>query len=258
MTALSVPNSAAFVSGYRVVAHLHRGDLCDVYDAWSELREARCVVKILRPDRRSDGVNRRRVVLEGRLLLSLTHPQIVRAYEVHEAPIPFIVLEAATGVTLARLIEQGPLSLPDLARLATQMCSALAYLHRRGYLHLAIKPSNLTWDRGYARLLDFSIAQHPGLAAPGIGAKNCVSSEQVNGGPVSSATDVWGLGCLLYQAATGRAPLGEAGARIPPPPLMKNGRLRPATSSIIMRCLSPVPRDRPSIGEVAGTFAPLL
>jgi serine/threonine protein kinase len=128
--------SVAFVSGYRAVAHLERGDLCDVYSAWSEEREARCVVKILRPDRRAFAADRRRVVAEGALLLSLTHPHIVRAYEVHEDPVPFIVLEAASGESLARLIELGPFATRDLARLATQLCSALGYLHRQGYLHL--------------------------------------------------------------------------------------------------------------------------
>ena len=95
-----------------------------MYDAWSEEREARCVIKILRPDRRAYAADRRRVVAEGELLLSMTHPHIIRAYEVHEDPIPFIVLEAGSEALLTRLIEQGPLSLRDLARLATQLCSA--------------------------------------------------------------------------------------------------------------------------------------
>jgi len=72
--------SAALVTGYRAIARMSRGDLCDVYDAWSEEREVRCLVKILRPDRRAYAADRRRVVSEGELLLSLTHPHIVRAY----------------------------------------------------------------------------------------------------------------------------------------------------------------------------------
>jgi serine/threonine protein kinase len=239
--------SAAFVSGYRAVAHLERGDLCDVYIAWSEEREARCVVKILRPDRRAFAADRRRVVLEGELLLSLTHPHIVRAYEVQEDPVPFIVLESATGESLERLIEQGPFSTRDLARLATQLCSALGYLHRHGYLHLDLKPANVSYERGNARLVDLSLARRLDRAA-----------DQ----SLSVATDAWHLGRLLYGAAIGRTlPRGDemgVGSQVLPPPLKKNGRLLPATSSVIMRCLSVAPEDRPSMAEVARVFAPLV
>jgi serine/threonine protein kinase len=238
--------SVAFVSGYRAVAHLERGELCDVYSAWSEEREARCVIKILRPDRRAFAADRRRVVAEGELLLSLTHPHIVRAYEVHEDPVPFIVLEAASGESLGRLIELGPFSTRDLARLATQLCSALGYLHRHGYLHLDLKPANVLYERGNARLVDLSLARRLETAA---------------GQSPSVATDVWGLGRLLYGAATGRTLTGgdEMGVGAPvPPPLKKSGRLLPATGSIIMRCLSAATEDRPSLAEVARVFAPLV
>lgn len=232
--------SAAFVGGYRAIARMWRGELCDVYDAWSEEREVRCVVKILRPDRRAYAPDRRRVVSEGELLLSLTHPHIVRAYEVRKDPVPFIVLEATTGSTLAGLIERGPLSVRDLARVATQMSSALGYLHRRGYVNLDVGPSNVAFDGGHARVLDLSAVRHP------------------RAGETAETTDSFGLGCLLYQAATSRDPFGE-GAKSAhlAPSLKRSGRLLPATASVVMRCLSAVPGDRPSIAEVARVFAPL-
>jgi serine/threonine protein kinase len=232
--------SAAFVGGYRAIARMWRGELCDVYDAWSEEREVRCAVKILRPDRRAYAPDRRRVVNEGELLLSLTHPHIVRAYEVRKDPVPFIVLEATTGSTLAGLIERGPLSVRDLARVATQMSSALGYLHRRGYVNLDVRPSNVAFDGGLARVLDLSAVRHP------------------RAGETDESTDSFGLGCLLYQAATCRDPFGE-GAKSAhlAPSLKRNGRLLPATASVVMRCLSAAPADRPSIAEVARTFAPL-
>jgi serine/threonine protein kinase len=233
--------SAAFVSGYRAIARMWRGDLCDVYDAWSEEREVRCVVKILRPDRRAYASDRRRVVSEGELLLSLTHPHIVRAFEVRQDPVPFIVLEATAGSTLAAVIETGPLSVRDLARVATQISSALAYLHRRGYVNLDLRPSNVAFDHGHARILDLSTARHP------------------RAGESAETSDSFGLGCLLYQAATCRDPLGEgaSGAHVAPS-LKKNGRLLPATASVVMRCLSAAPGDRPAIAEVARVFAHLV
>jgi len=235
------PRSAAFVTGYRAIARLHRGDLCDLYDSWSEERQARCVLKVLRPDRRAYAADRRRVVTEGELLLSLTHPHIVRAYEVHEDPVPFIVLEANIGPTLADLIERGPLLVREIARVATQASSALSYLHRRGYWNLDLRSSNVTYERGHTKLLDLSTLRRP------------------NPNERHEADDIRGLGCLLYKAATGRAPFAQDGTRAEmPPPFQKRGRLLPATGSIIMRCLSPVPNDRPSIAEVAQVFAPLI
>jgi len=234
--------SAALVTGYRAIARMSRGDLCDVYDAWSEEREVRCLVKILRPDRRAYAADRRRVVSEGELLLSLTHPHIVRAYEVREDPVPFIALEANPAPTLAGLIERGPLSVRDLARVATQISSALAYLHRRGYAHLDLKPANVAYDGSSgARVFDLSTLRHP------------------RAGDATEAADAWSLGCLLYEAATCRVPFGAdaASAQIPPP-FPKNGRLLPATASVVMRCLSAAPADRPSIAEIARVFAPLV
>ena len=233
--------SAALATGYRVIARMWRGDLCDAYEAWSEEREVRCVVKILRPDRRAFAPDRRRVVSEGELLLSLTHPHIVRAYEVRKEPAPFIVLEATTGPTLAGLIERGPLTLRDLARVATQVSSAIAYLHRRGFVNVDLRPSNLSYDGGHARVLDLSTVRRP------------------RAGESTEAADSFSLGCLLYEAATSRSPVGEDATRAQiAPPFKRNGRLLPATASVVMRCLSAAPGNRPAVAEVARIFAPLV
>src|SRR3954462_11123365 len=84
---------ARLARGYEVIAHLRRGRDLDVYDVWSEERDCRCVKKAARPDRRSSKSTRRRLRREGRLLLSLAHPHIVRAYELIERPDPVLVLE---------------------------------------------------------------------------------------------------------------------------------------------------------------------
>ena len=258
VTAITLEGSKPIVAGYRSVAHLGRGPLYDVHDAWSEEREARCVVKVLRPDRRTQPDDRRRVMREGRLLLSLTHPHIVRAYETHDQPFPFIVLEAAHGATLARMIEQGPLSLGDLARVATQLCSALGYLHRQGYLHLDLQPANVAWDRGQARLDDLSAARAPGVAVPGAALSGNPSPEHARGGVLSAATDAWGLGRLLHEAATGRPPSRDDGTDDRDPLLKANGRFRPAIVWTIRRCLERAPEDRPSIADVSRAFAPFV
>src|SRR5206468_2555654 len=84
--------------GYRVVAHLRRGNELDVYDVWSEPRLCRCIAKLPRPDLAS-ARTRARVVREGELLLSLSHPHLVRAYELLREPQPTLLLETLGGAT---------------------------------------------------------------------------------------------------------------------------------------------------------------
>ena len=96
------------------------------------------------------------------------HPHIVRAYELIERPQLVLVLEALTGETLAYTIEERAIRLPtaEIAALGLHLCSAIAYVHRQGVLHLDLKPSNVVGERGQAKLIDFSIARPPGPRAP--------------------------------------------------------------------------------------------
>src|SRR5438034_395506 len=116
--------------GYRVIAHLRRGGDLDVYDAWSEHRYCRCFLKMPRPDRVRNGSVRRRLLLEGRLLLSFTHPNLVRAYDLVEPgpnQAPVLVLETLTGATLSHLLHgrRRRLDTSDVAHLGRHLCSAI-------------------------------------------------------------------------------------------------------------------------------------
>ena len=126
----------AVLPGYDVVQLLHHGRRVDTYDAYSHERECRCVVKQVRPDRANEPEVRQAVLLEGTLLQTMTHPHLVRCYEVAAEPLPSMVLETLPGATLAALIEQQRLEVADLAMLGLQMCSVLGYLHRQEWLHL--------------------------------------------------------------------------------------------------------------------------
>ena len=92
--------------GYEVIAHLRRGRDLDVYDVWSQERDCRCVAKAPRPDRRASTSTRRRLRHEGRLLLSLAHPHIVRAYELIERPDGYYVVDGRHRVSVARAASQ--------------------------------------------------------------------------------------------------------------------------------------------------------
>ena len=170
------------MKGYELLELLSSGHACDTWDAWSEERGCRVIV-------RTGDVRR-----EGRLLQRLTHPNIVRAYEVHR---DWLVLETLSGSTLSAL---AALERDDAIEMARQLCSAVGYLHRKGWLHLDLKPDNLIADGGRLKVIDFSIAQRPGRVEPGTGTRRWMAPEQVRGGRVTAATDVWGLGAVLRSA----------------------------------------------------------
>src|ERR671910_1241939 len=194
--------------GYEVIAQLHRSNNFDVYDAWSEERSSQCIAKTPIPDLVDDEKLARRLFREGRLLKKLTHPHIVRAYETLNEPQPTLILETLTGATLAYLIEtrQRRLPLRAIVVLGIHLCSAMHYLHQHGILHLDLKPSNVVSECGLAKVLDLSIARSPGWDRKGMGTLEYMAPEQARGGYLSAATDVWGMGAVLFEAATGEAP----------------------------------------------------
>jgi serine/threonine protein kinase len=247
-------------AGYEVVAHLNRGRVLDVYDVWSEERACRCIAKVLRPDRAEDRKSRSRLLREGKILKRLTHLHIVRAYEVLEEPLPVVILETLIGETLDSMIirhRRRRLPLTDVILLGLHLCSAMHYLHRRGLLHLDLKPSNIISNLGVAKVLDLSIAQPPGRGRRGVGTPQYMAPEQARGDLLSEATDVWGIGAVLFHAATGRPPFeAEAGKKYQQlerraDPVRTYRRVTATFATTVGRCLDPEPAVRPMVDELA-------
>ena len=249
---------ATIASGYEVLSHLNRSRSLDVYDAWSIERDCRCIAKLVRADRQGPRV-RRRLAREGELLLSLSHPHIVRAYELQRRPRTVLILETLGGETVERMIERSPrrLAIADVAHLGLQLCSAIGYLHGRGFLHLDLKPSNVIVQGGQAKVIDLSLARRPGPVPRGLGTPLYLSPEQARGGRVGTAADVWGTGATLYEAAPGARSFPDARpGRYPQlerrAPSVAEARRAPARfASVLDACLSPEPADRPSVAELA-------
>jgi eukaryotic-like serine/threonine-protein kinase len=245
-------------SGYEVISHLSRGRALDVYDAWSLERDCRCVAKVVRPDRRAPRV-RRRLVQEGELLLELAHPHIVRAYELRRRPRTVLVMETLGGETVEHMIHSAPrrLAMADVAHLGLQICSAIGYLHGHGYLHLDLKPSNVIVQSGQARVIDLSLARRPGPVPRGLGSPPYLAPEQASGETAGAATDVWGLGVTLYEAATGTRPFPDARPKHYPQSERRASSAAEARRApagfvrLVDSCLSPDPADRPSMVELA-------
>jgi eukaryotic-like serine/threonine-protein kinase len=275
--------------GYRVIEHLSRTRRLDTYEVFSEERACSCVAKTLRPDRRDDERARAALLAEGELLMALTHPHIVRGYELLREPELVVVMETLDGETLAHLVDRHPDGMPaeDVAWLGLHLASALRYLHRQDRLHLDVKASNVVADGGRAKLIDLSLARPPGRYRAGIGTWCNLSPEQARGGELGPAADVWGLGTVLYEAATGEAAFGDDGSWTdasdtgpgdPPPrtwstgeqlaagypqldgpaPSAAVGAVPVALAEVIDACLGPRPGDRPTLDEVMERLRPLV
>jgi serine/threonine protein kinase len=258
--------------GYVVIEHLHRAREFDVYDVWSEERMCRCIAKALRPDRVDDRSARRKLEREGRLLRRLTHPHIVRGYELATSPRRLVIMETLSGETLAHLIDAGDgLSASEIAYLGLQLGSAVQYLHRHRVLHLDLKPSNVVAESGRAKIIDLSVARRPGRAPAGVGTWCYMAPEQVYGGELGPPADVWGIGVVLWEAAAGRPAFGGEEDGVPstgeldelPPelhpqirrtaePVGRYRRLPRPLALAIELALSPEPSNRPSVAELAG------
>jgi serine/threonine protein kinase len=254
---------AALVPGYTVLSHVARGHVLDIYEVWSDEREAMCIAKTLRPDCLDNPSDQKLLAMEARILLRLTHPHIVRAYELVKDPQPVaLILETLDGATLSYLIKtRGRLSAAELSLLGLQLTSAMRYLHRHGYLHRDLKPSNIVAHNGIAKVIDLSLACRPSKRTPGTGTQIYLAPEQADGRRLTAATDVWGIGVVLYEAAAGKRAFKEFEDEEEYPQLerraasVRTRRRLPATlARVIDACLEPKQEDRPTIDELLDVF----
>jgi eukaryotic-like serine/threonine-protein kinase len=243
------------IDGYELLGLLNHGPEVDVYDAWSEERGCRCVLKTTAPE--ANAAAARRLRAEGRLLLSLTHPHIVRAYEVLTVGgAPVLVLETLGGATLSWIVREGGIRLKsdDLQQLGLQLCSAIGYLHRGGLLHLDLKPSNVISENGIARVIDLNLARRPGRVPAGYGTAQYLAPEQARGGRVDAAADVWGIGATLFTAASAKRPFDASGREQLERGAEPLGRVRrglPRTlTAVVDGCLELDPKKRPGLADL--------
>jgi serine/threonine protein kinase len=249
-------------SGLTVLEHLSRNQVMDVYDVWDEARYCQCVAKVLHPDLEDSPRECERLRREGELLQRFTHPHLVRAYEVREAPVALVLLETLSGETLSHLIGHRSRRTPvaEVAILGLQLGSATRYLHSEGWLHLDLKPSNVIIDGGFVKVIDLSLARPPGPVPAGVGTRPYLAPEQAGGGQAGPAADVWGLGATLFETLSGERPFESTEAvRYPQltrrAPSVRAARRLPAElGALVDACLEPEPSERPALETVLETL----
>jgi eukaryotic-like serine/threonine-protein kinase len=203
-----------FAAGDHVCADLYAweqlgdGRRTECWLAWSERRWSHVVVKLPRVEHLASQRAARGLAREARTLRRLAHPGIQRLLgDAHAEPVPHLVLEYVEGPTLDMLLEEeGPLAPGDLLRVGMQLASCLHYVHGEGLVHLDLTPGNVTLREGRAVLLDFDIARDAGTPGPPDrphGTAAYMAPEQCRRERSSAGMDLFALGAVLYELATG-------------------------------------------------------
>src|SRR5581483_3029559 len=244
---------------YKIVAPIGAGGSSQVYLAQDTALNREVAIKVLDAAAAADPTLRKMFVKEARALASLSHPSIVAVFDVGEVDgLPFIVMEHLPGGSLKQRIERnGPLPAAAAATHTIEIANGLAFAHSRGIIHADLKPSNILFDANdHAKVCDFGIARTPQEEAdtPQLFATAMyVAPERVEGKPATAASDVYGLGLILYEMLVGRPPFVSANAavllrdhvvRMPVPPSHLRPSLVRELDTIVLKALAKEPRLR--------------
>lgn len=263
--------------GWQVLRELARGGMGVVYlaERADGAYQQQVALKLLAPGVLPDAESQLRLKLERQILARLDHPNIARLLDggTTEHGVPYLVMEYVEGERIDRWSSARQLDLRARVLLFLKVCDAVAYAHRNLVVHRDIKPGNiLVRDDGEPKLLDFGIAKRLDGQAEMTSASGQLltpryaSPEQVRGEPVSTLSDVYSLGVVLYELLTGRSPYGDAvetppalaravcesDARAPSttgraggePLPVRPGLLRGDLDAVVLACLRKRPADR--------------
>jgi len=265
---------------YEVLAPLGVGGMGEVYRARDTRLGREVAVKVLPQHVSASSEDRARFKREAKTISSLNHPHICVLYDVgQQGDTDYLVMELIEGETLAQRIARGSLPPDDVLRIGVQVADALDRAHRAGVIHRDLKPSNVMLTKSGAKLMDFGIARGVGgadqtgasdvtatspttplnpdepITAKGtiVGTFQYMAPEQLEGKRVDARADIWALGCVLYEMATGKrafegstpASLISAIMRDQPREMAKLEPLTPpALERTVLQCLAKDADDR--------------
>jgi serine/threonine protein kinase/Tol biopolymer transport system component len=235
MLGVSELTSGTLLGHYKLVRRLGQGGMGVVYEAVDQKLGRHVAVKLITEESRGSGDSLERIWREARAASALNHPGICTVYELNEsAQSPFIVMELLEGDSLEKLYRGHPMPFPRLVELGVQLADALDAAYGKGILHRDIKPANIFITRsGQAKLLDFGLAKVESSASSSTAAATAstasipltsagsllgtvayMSPEQARGEPLDARSDLFSLGVVLYEMATGQHPFAGATAAL--------------------------------------------
>ena len=266
---------------YKIIAPLGAGGMGEVYRAHDSRLGRDVAIKVL-PQHLSDNPEvRARFEREAKTISNLNHPNICTLHDVgREGDTDYLVMELIEGETLSARLTKGALPTPDVLRIGAQIAEALDRAHRAGVVHRDLKPANVMLTKTGAKLMDFGLArgasgpvgpvsgsgatmaaltQSPTMATPLtaqgaiVGTFQYMSPEQLEGKEADTRSDLWALGCVLYEMITGkRAFDGKSQASLigaimtsEPPAIQTLAPMSPqALERLVQQCLAKDPDDR--------------
>ncbi|WP_052459716.1 Stk1 family PASTA domain-containing Ser/Thr kinase [Tessaracoccus massiliensis] len=254
---------------YELDQIIGRGGMAEVWRARDVRLERDVAVKRLRVDLASDPTFQARFRREAQSAAGLNHPNIVAVYDTGEqidqasqVSVPYIIMELVEGITLREVLRGGRKLVPERAlEFTAGVLDALAYSHRAGIIHRDIKPANVMMtSNGTVKVMDFGIARAVAdtsatmtQTAAVVGTAQYLSPEQARGEKVDNRSDIYSVGCLLYELLTsqplfkGDSPVSVAYQHVreqPVPPSQIDPEVTPEMDAIVLKSLAKDPRDR--------------
>jgi eukaryotic-like serine/threonine-protein kinase len=246
---------------YRLLEQVGAGGMGEVYRARDEILDRDVAIKILPLGHRDSLSARNRLLDEARSASQLNHSHICTVYEVgEESGVAFIAMEFVAGRTLSAIIPLDGLPTEQVLRFGTQIADALAHAHQRRIIHRDLKPANVAvTSDGNAKVLDFGLATKLEIeelealtrsrlnlaeSQPFAGTLPYMAPEQLRGEAADARSDIWALGVLLFEAASGHRPFsGRTGfelisAILRDPPALLPNRVPSGLATVIRKCLA--------------------
>ena len=273
------PAYVGCLQDFKIVRMIGRGGMGVVLEAFDPHLHRTVAIKVLNARFQRDKAAIGRFCREGRSAASISHEHVVPMYQVarvEEGEIAFLVMQLIDGKTLDECLqEQSPMAADEVARIGMQIAAGLSAAHSNGLVHRDIKPGNVLIEKstGRVKLTDFGLAMNDTdvkLTQTGtlVGTALYMSPEQALGGTVDERSDLFSLGAVMYEMATGQSPFVAPTAvgvmkrimdEAPTPPHKINPKIGKPTSELILQLLSKNAEDRPdSASLVAKALASIV